>query len=653
MTPLTALIAQTNPSPGDLTANARQLATGLREALRQDCNLFLAPELALMGYPIRDVIVRHPDLVQHQRPWLQALAEFTQDNPLTALIGFIEPRRARARQLWHEALSLPEDPLPESHGKPFYNAVAILQGGRLSGVVRKNLLATYQEYDDHRTFEACPQVGVAWVNNNSHKSPLLWLQDKKLAITICEDLWGDDTFFNPVAHDRNPIATIMQSGEADVLINLSASVSRLQKEALKSSLLHHVAKRYQRPIVYVNQCGAIDECSFDGQSRWVSASGEILHKGKAFVPDHFVIDINTPEAWASDSKSHSVQAVLPSQQRVYSPEEPLLLAHLHGSVTQGIADYFAKTGFKRAVIGLSGGLDSSVCAALLVDALGASNVLGVSMPSRITPADNERDTIKLAQNLGIELITLPIEDITQGAMAKIHQAAPLLEASWGKPEAHSAAGENIQAMSRATLLRLLGNQYRALPIATSDKSEFYMGYTTVNGDMSGALAPMGDIPKTQVRALGFWMNQEADRKKASVRVPESILNRAPCADLSLDVKTGSPVLAEAVMMPYAFIDEVIWRIEVLQQGLETMVQTPFDYERSYGALNATQKRDWLRQFYRRMNAALFKWWVAPPMIMVASHGDITKTAYHHPITACNINWHGETPDSARQKLHAP
>jgi NH3-dependent NAD+ synthetase len=201
-------------------------------------------------------------------------------------------------------------------------------------------------------------------------------------------------------------------------------------------------------------------------------------------------------------------------------------------------------------------------------------------------------------------------------------------------------------MNRATLLRLLGNDYRALPIATSDKSEFYLGYATVNGDMSGALAPLGDCPKTKVRTLARWLNQHRPGL-----IPESILARPSGADLAVNPETGALLTAEDALMPYEFADEIIWRIETLQQSKQELMEACFQWENDK-PLSKPQKKEWIDRFFCRMTAAVFKWWVAPPMIIVEGNGSISKSDYQHPITAARINWDGESFESMVQTLDA-
>jgi NAD+ synthetase len=255
-------------------------------------------------------------------------------------------------------------------------------------------------------------------------------------------------------------------------------------------------------------------------------------------------------------------------------------------------------------------------------------VLAFSFPSELTPADNKSDALQLAQNLGIGWVEIPISAMQSAFLGGIHNEREALEALWGKPSSESFAQDNVQAMSRATLLRLIGNDYRALPIATSDKSEFYMGYATVNGDMSGALAPLGDVCKTKVRALARWINQQ----RGGV-IPQAVVERPSGADLAVNPQTGQLLTAEEALMPYEVIDELIWRIEAHGMDASELKRMVWSWERTHGKLEPTQKSAWVNKFFRRMQASVFKWWVAPPMLLVDADGTLAKSAYHPVITA--------------------
>lgn len=632
-------IGQINPLVGDLAGNAKKILRYIQTAEAIGLDMIVFPELALMGYPIRDVILRHPFLVRENVKWLCALAKYT--GKTYAAVGFVEPNQ------------------DNSYGKPFYNSLAIIGEGRVQGIVRKSLLPNYNEFNDVRTFEASSQVGMFHVNAFSESGislkksdgELMALYEHSYAFSICEDTWNDEQFFDRPLYHSDPMAALSHL-EPDAFINVSASPTRSRKEQMKHQMLSHVAYRHHVPYLYVNQVGGIDECSFDGASRLYSAQGELVARARAFSEQFMIInpfyDLKNQPIYPlpcgldmQDAKATGSRPLhIPKTFQVTHDQD---LERTYETICQGIRDYFAKTGFQRAVLGLSGGLDSSVTAVLLADALGSPNVLGVSMPSLITPEENREDASRLVSNLGIRWIEIPIAGIAEETLHRVTSQAQSIQSFWGNPESHSNARDNVQAMSRATLLRLLGNEYGALPIATSDKSEFYLGYATVNGDMSGALAPLGDVPKTKVRALAHWLNQNRQEKGC---IPQAVIQKPSGADLCVNPETGQLVTAEEALMPYEFADEIIWRIEALHQCKGEMMQARFQWEERHAlplAQMQAQKQIWLDKFYARMARAVFKWWIAPPIIIVEGNGSIAKTDYHHPITANRIDWDGKTP----------
>jgi NAD+ synthase/NAD+ synthase (glutamine-hydrolysing) len=628
-------LGQINTTPGDLKGNAQKIMayTALAERLNLDIVIF--PELALMGYPPRDVIIRHPFLVMENLKWLNAIAART--GKTYALVGFVEPR-------------LPKDADPRI-GKDYFNAMAVLGEGKIQGIVRKCLLPTYSEFEDYRQFEFSPASGshaaetltsADWGFAETISSgSLIEIHGHRYGLSICEDMWNDADFFNNPLYNKDPIAELAAQKPA-ALINISASPTRSRKEQIRHNLCAHLAKKYTVPYVYVNQVGTVDEVSFDGTSRVYDAQGQLIARAKAFEEQFVIVNPLKGQGPIYQLPTGLEQTL--TAQKVFNAYDTSDLGRTYECLVQGIRDYFRKTGFQKAVIGLSGGLDSSVTVVLLADALGPENVLGISMPSGLTPDSNRTDAQQLADNLGISLVEIPIGAITHAFGSGIGQIRQTVESHWGATDPRSNAMDNVQAISRATILRQLGNEFRALPVATSDKSEFYLGYATVNGDMSGALAPIGDLPKTKVRALARWLNENRPLHVKTPRntLPESVITKPSGADLKKDPDTGKLVTAEEDLMPYEFADEVIWRIEALRQSHDEMLAIRFQYEETY-LLSPAQKAEWLRKFYDRMAKAVFKWFIAPPILIVEGNGSIAKSDYHHPIVANQIRWEGHTP----------
>lgn len=622
-------LAQINTTPGNLEGNARKIMSYLSMGEVLGLDLVVFPELALMGYPPRDIIVRHPFLVDENLKWLKAIAART--GQTYALVGFVEPRIA--------------EPGEHRIGKPFFNSLAILGEGEIKGLVRKCQLPAYNEFEDVRQFESAPAPGLhspdtltkaSW-GFQSPATPGDWcvINGKTYGLSICEDMWSDADFFENPLYRTDPVAEIVAK-KPEMLINVSASPTRSRKEQIRHNLCSHLAQKYQLPFIYANQVGAVDEVSFDGTSRVYGSNGQLIARGKAFEEQFLIVNPLKKEGTIEPLPLGLVETL--TAPKVFDAYDTSDLGRTYECLLQGIRDYFAKNGFQRAVIGLSGGLDSSVTVVLLADALGPEHVLGVSMPSLLTPEDNKTDAQRLADGLGTQLVEVPIGEITQAFGKKLDLARPAVEKNWGKNDARSNAADNIQAIARATILRQLGNEFKAFPIATSDKSELYLGYATVNGDMSGALAPLGDVPKTKVRALAHWLNEHRPSKNV---MPEAIIQKPSGADLKKDPKTGKLVTAEDDLMPYEFADEVIWRIEALQQSHDEMLAARFQYEERHNVSSA-QKAEWLSKFYSRMARAVFKWFVSPPILIVEGNGSITKTDYHHPIVAGKIRWEGHS-----------
>lgn len=637
-------LAQINTTPGDLAGNASKIIRYLNAAEEQAADLVIFPELALMGYPPRDVIVRYPFLIEENLKWLRAIAERTRQT--WALVGFVEPRYAK--------------PGEKRRGKGAFNAMAVLGAGKIQAIVRKNLLPGYSEFEDYRQFEPSPVTGAIdpeWLTDSELVPPILNgtglidIHGHRYGLSICEDLWNDPDFFDNPLYGTDPIATLAAQ-KPDALINISASPTRSRKEQIRHNLCGHLARKHQTPLIYVNQVGTVDEVSFDGTSRAYNAEGELFARGKAFEEQLLLINPFQQQGQGQIEPLPVGLAQTLTAQKEFNAYDTSDLGRTYECLLQGIRDYFRKTGFQKAVLGLSGGLDSSVVVVLLADALGPENVLAVSMPSQITPEENRTDAQTIAERLGLPLVEIPIGSITEAFGQGLGQVRPQLESQWGATDPRSNAMDNVQAISRATILRQLGNEFRALPVATSDKSEFYLGYATVNGDMSGALAPIGDLPKTKVRALARWLNENRPNTVKTPRnvLPAAVISKPSGADLKKDPVTGRLVTAEDELMPYEFADEIIWRIEARHQSHADMLKEPFQYERQYG-LDASLKAEWLDKFFDRMPKAVFKWFVAPPILIVEGNGSIAKNDYHHPIVANRIRWQGHSETEIRELLN--
>lgn len=613
-------LGQINPIAGNIEYNAKKIANYIKYAENIGLKMIIFPELSLMGYPIEDVIYRHPVIVRENIKWLTGLAELTKNT--AAIVGFVEPNNSK-------------------QGKPYYNSLAILSNGKIQGIVRKSLLPTYSEFNDYRYFEPSPVCGVQSSDTLGDLSADIKLNEDILyegcAITVCEDCWNDAEFFDKNLYFKDPINELACKNPK-LIINCSASPTRAKKEQLKHNMLSFISSKYNLPLIYVNQVGAIDNSSFDGSSRAFNRDGKLIARAKSFEEQLLIVN-PFKEIGKIYPLTKGLEKSL-TEQKVFTLEYESDLERTYKTVIQGIRDYFNKCGLKRAVLGLSGGLDSTVCAVLLADALGKENVFGLSMPSKITSSESKSDASKLAQNLGISFIEASIKSMVDTTSLCLNGIFNEVEKKWNCRYKNSFTADNIQARSRAMFLWGISNEFPScIPIATSDKSELYMGYATINGDMSGGFAPIADIPKTKLFAFARWLNENREEKNA---IPESIILKRPGAELAINLKTGKPLMAEDALMPYEFMDEIIWRIENKHESYSDFLNVEFVYEKNNN-VSKKQKIEWLDKFYRRMSTALYKWSILPPSVIVEARS-INKCDYRQPITSSSINYKGVTED---------
>ena len=622
-------MAQIDPAAGNLEFNAKKIAKYIKYSERIGLDMVVFPELALMGYPIEDIINRHSLIDRANIKWLKGLAKITKNT--AALVGFVESREK------------------DAEGKRFYNSVAVLKDGKIQGIVRKSLLPNYSEFNDYRYIEPSPVVGIQPADtlgcfgesSIKESDKYLNINDTKYGVSICEDCWNNKEFFEKNLYDKDPIEEL--SG-ADIFINCSASPTRAKKEQLKHNMLSFISSKYGKPMVYVNQVGAIDNISFDGSSRVFNSKGELIARAKSFEEQLLIVNPHQ-----NIGKIYPLTKGLEkslTEQKVFTLEYESDLERTYKTIVQGIRDYFSKCGFKRAVLGLSGGLDSTVCAVLLADALGKENVFGISMPSKLTSKESKSDAEELAKNLGINFTEASIKPMVDTTTSCLDDLFKVVESKWDCRYKTSFTPDNIQARSRAMFLWGISNEFSScIPIATSDKSELYMGYATINGDMSGGFAPIADVPKTKLFAFARWLNSNREEKNA---IPEAIILKKPGAELAIDPKTGKTLNAEDALMPYEFLDEIIWRIENKNESYYDLLKAGFVYEKK-NSVTRDQKIEWLDKFYRRMSTALYKWSILPPSVIVESRS-INKSDYRQPITSARINYKGVNEEEIKNIL---
>lgn len=439
-------LAQINPTIGDFDGNVKKILEMASQARREGADLAVFPELAVMGYPPRD-LVEVESFVEHG---LRALDAVTKRGELPLLTGFVARNRTGS-------------------GKRVMNAAALIADGEIRSQHAKTLLPTYDVFDEDRYFEPAPERRVAEFGG------------QRLGITICEDVWRNvpDLRFR---YPSDPVAELASQG-ATVLLNLSASPYSIGKEDARRKLLSDLAAHHGLPVVYVNQVGGNDELIFDGGSMVLNAQGEVVAQAKQFEEALLIVDLNN----------------LPD------PTPPIETAELETvfrALTLGTRDYLHKCGFEGAVIGLSGGIDSAMTAVVATRALGPKNVLGVAMPSRYSSEHSLQDAEKLARSLGIRFEVIPIEPAHK---AFLDMLAPAFDGR--EPD---VAEENIQARCRGIVTMALANKFHMLALTTGNKSELATGYCTLYGDMAGGLAPLGDVPKSMVYRLARWINRDEE-----------------------------------------------------------------------------------------------------------------------------------------------
>ena len=517
-------LAQIDTTVGALQANSRKILKVYREAAELGADLVVFPELAITGYPPKDLLDL-PAFVRDNAAALESLA--AEMKGPGALVGYVQPQ---------------EDGL---EGKGLYNAAALIDGGRVLSRHFKSLLPTYDVFDEGRYFEPAHEI------HRAH------FRGKRLAVTICEDFWNND-LYSPLPrrlYHRDPVGTLAGRG-VDLMINLSASPFSVGKRAVKARMYEAAARRWSVPLVHVNLVGGNDNLIFDGWSNVWDARGQVVAQAPLFAEDMILWDSESPSAGSPPKAEDGEQT-------------------LYGALTLGIRDYIGKCGFKRVLVGLSGGIDSALTATMAVDALGAENVVGVSMPSRFSSTHSRDDAAALASNLGIEYHAVAIEPVFQAFLAQLD---PLFK---GTP--FGIAEENLQSRVRGTLLMSISNKFGWLVLTTGNKSELAVGYATLYGDMNGGLSVLGDVLKTEVYALARWVNREGER------IPHSSIEKPPSAEL----REGQ--LDTDSLPPYDVLDPIIAAYVEEQASPEQIIERGFDEALVRRVLRMIDRAEYKRQ----------------------------------------------------------
>jgi NAD+ synthase (glutamine-hydrolysing) len=496
-------LLQVDPTPGDFDGNADLILRAASRVRAESPDLIVTSELALMGYLPRDLLMSEGFVRRAGEKMACMARELRGSAPLLVGVATLNPA-----------------PI----GRPLFNSAVLLRDGEVGPAFHKMLLPTYDVFDEDRYFEPAAEAQI------------LELGGWRLGISICEDVWNDRDFWERPRYHRDPIEVLAQAG-AQAVINLSASPFTVGKQLLRERMLSHMARKYGLPVIIVGQVGGDDDLIFDGHSAAFDADGRMFARARGFSEDTTVIDL-----------AKRTGTIAPAD---FEPE-----SEVWSALVLGVRDYARKTHFRQVLLGLSGGIDSALTAAIAVDAVGAENVLGVLMPSKYSSEGSVGDSLELARNLGIRTVTLPISDIMatyEGVLADPFRGR--------EPD---VTEENIQSRIRGSLLMALSNKFGALLLTTGNKSEIAVGYCTLYGDMNGGLAVIADLPKMMVYRVSRWRN----RRKADI--PETILTKAPSAEL----RPGQT--DQDSLPPYELLDQILELHVEQSKSAEEIIARGFD-----------------------------------------------------------------------------
>lgn len=516
-------LGQVNPTVGDFNGNSAKIVDYALRARAMGAQLVLFPELSVCGYPPRD-LVEKKSFVERNRRALEEIASGTLG--IDVVCGFVTPAN-------------------EKTGKSVMNSAALLRDGRIAFVQSKRLLPTYDVFDEMRNFAP------------AESQELFSAATRRVALTICEDAWNDKDFWNRRLYRVDPVEDLLKAG-GDILLNISASPFHVGKRELRRDMLATIARHHRVPVVMVNQVGGNDQLVFDGSSVAIGPDGNVVAQAKSFEEDLIVLDT---EAMRGDM-----------HEQVEGED-----ASAYAALVLGTRDYVQKCGFRRVLIGLSGGIDSALTAAIAVDALGAENVVGIGMPSPYSSRGSIDDAVALAKNLGIKFELIRIGDIFEAFRNTMH---PVFQ---NVPE--DVTEENIQSRVRGTILMALSNKFGALVLSTGNKSELGVGYCTLYGDMVGGLAVISDVPKTMVYRLSEFANSRGREV-----IPRSTIEKPPSAELRPNQK-DSDSLPE-----YEVLDAIVEDfVEDSKSAEQIAAERGFDPALVKSVIRMVEKSEYKRQ----------------------------------------------------------
>jgi len=534
-------VAQLNPTVGDIGGNVRKIIEAVESSIRAGAHLVVFPELAVTGYPPRDLLYRRDFLTRGEYMLAEVVAPHSRE--IAVLIGApVREETGPERSGGYSATA--EDAVV------LFNSALLYSGGRLIGRQDKSLLPNYDVFDESRYFRPA-----------SARKPVLF-KGGKLGLTVCEDIWNDKDYWNRRLYDVDPVEELAGQG-AELMINISASPYHYGKTGLRLDMLRNMARKYGTGFVYANQVGGNDELIFDGASMVVDRDGNMVCMAESFAEDLLLFDTRQLNAGRS----------LP----LWSEAQPAIgedVGYVYRALILGARDYLHKTGFDKALVGLSGGIDSSVTAALAAAALGPERVLGVSMPSRYSSPGSSSDARQLAENLGIAFREVPIEEMFAAFTGVLND---------GGDCRGDLAEENIQARIRGNILMFISNREGHLLLTTGNKSEIAVGYCTLYGDMCGGLAVLSDVPKVMVYELARYINREREI------IPQSVLLKPPSAEL----RPGQ--VDQDSLPPYEVLDVVLCSYIEKNMPADEIVVLGYDLDVVQEIIRKVDKNEYKRR----------------------------------------------------------
>ncbi|NEP77935.1 MAG: NAD+ synthase [Okeania sp. SIO3B3] len=535
-------IAQLNPTIGDIKGNAKLILEAAQKAENLDAKLMITSELSLIGYPPRDLLI-YPSLIEAAATELEKLAK-NLPSEIAVLVGTVT-FNSQAHKTGEKSL---------------FNSAALLGNGKVKQIFHKRLLPTYDVFDEQRYFEPGKTSDFFTLELLGKGSESL----VKVGVTICEDLWNDAEFWGRQNYACDPMKELAEN-QVYFVVNMSASPYRVGKQKLREAMLEHSTNRYQIPIIYVNQIGGNDDLIFDGCSVVFNKIGNVVYRASAFETNLAVVEFNPAKKDLIVTNFESLYLAESEDEEIWS------------ALVLGVKDYLRKCGFSKVILGLSGGIDSALVAAIATAALGKENVFTILMPSPYSSDHSVKDALELAENLGIAKQVIPIGDLM-----KVYDNS-LQDLFTGTN--FGIAEENIQSRIRGNLLMAISNKFGHLLLSTGNKSEMAVGYCTLYGDMNGGLAVISDVPKTRVYSLCQWLNQQAVNNNQNFYgaenlliteqqniIPENILTKAPSAELKEGQKD------EDSLPSYEVLDDILYRLVEKCESLAEIIAAGHDSE---------------------------------------------------------------------------